>query len=77
MGPEFLVHRVLILRKVERRIELLNEVALHLLRVIIRQDVEYQVILHPSTKFTLIIGVKTHVSIVWFALIPGNKRVAK
>lgn len=72
MGPEFLIHGVLILRKVERRIELLNEVALHLLRIIIRQDVEYQVLLHPSTKFTLIIGIETHVSIVGVALVPWN-----
>ena len=41
MGPEFLVYGVLILRQVERRVELLDQVALLLLRVIVWKDIEY------------------------------------
>ena len=77
LGPEFQVHGVLILRQVERRIELLNKVALQLLRVIIWQNIENQVLLHPGAKFTLVIGTESHVSIVGVALVSGDKRIAE
>ncbi len=77
MGPEFLVHGVLILRQIERRVELPDKVALQLLRIVIRQDIENQVLLHPGVELSFIIGIEPHVPIVGVALVPGDKRIAE
>ena len=63
--------------KIQRRIELLYQFGLQILRCLIRQDVEDQVFLHPFTQFSFVIGIETHLPVVGIVFVPGNQRVAE